>query len=541
MRPLVRSRLAVVIAVLVLICTVVQVGLVAGKTRLVYFQDWFVCRERFKRDVDLDLFEPIDLGYYYAIRNWIDKHPDVELKFVDFDPWTQQTVLTALATGTCPSFYVGNVIGGWLLPNMRKAFYDGYAADITALFKKYGCDKHIPQNLMGEYKKTCQVGGKWYGIVSGGGYNGLVYRKDLFKAAGLTNPAVPGVGGYRYNWSIKEFREILRKLTKDANGDGKPEVYGYAIGSPNVYSIFTMVGMQNLSDLLVPEPSKPWKWRLRLDNPLFLQGAQMLHDMIYKDKSILINTNGEEEFNGGRAAMFGGNQGFGTDMSKYKALFESLKIRGSGTNIIGWMPFAVGPTGMVHTFPFIMIHSFNPRLSKEELEVAFDFCEYMLHGEGWMDTRLTIWEQTESAYKTWDTIIPYNGYEKIEGVPTARFDAYDKEVSGAVKYVMGVKTPPDISEFFPPDNDGPGQQAIDDFISKVWNIEKLDVKAAALEGNKLYESQAAGFSSKFSKAEFIKYCRAYYTALLNFYQKYYPAQYKAYLPWYQKVIAPKLK
>lgn len=57
--------------------------------------------------------------------------------------------------------------------------------------------------------------GKIFGIPNRMSVDLLYYRKDLLEAAGLPVPR-----------TLDEYYETARKLTKDANGDGKPEIYG---------------------------------------------------------------------------------------------------------------------------------------------------------------------------------------------------------------------------------------------------------------------------------------------------------------------------
>ncbi len=48
----------------------------------------------------------------------------------------------------------------------------------------------------------------------------ILYNKKLFDEAGLAYPTE--------DWTFEEMNEMAKKLTKDENGDGEPEVYGYA-------------------------------------------------------------------------------------------------------------------------------------------------------------------------------------------------------------------------------------------------------------------------------------------------------------------------
>lgn len=56
------------------------------------------------------------------------------------------------------------------------------------------------------------------------------YRKDLFQGAGLEDPLTLA-NERNWRWTWEEFRQAALRLTVDRDGDGRPEVHGYA-GQP---------------------------------------------------------------------------------------------------------------------------------------------------------------------------------------------------------------------------------------------------------------------------------------------------------------------
>lgn len=77
--------------------------------------------------------------------------------------------------------------------------------------------------------------GNYYGLSHAVGTDLMIYRKDMFRDAGITEPAK--------NWD--EWVEQLTKLTKDTNGDGTPDQYGISLAGPGFFineDLYMLVG-----------------------------------------------------------------------------------------------------------------------------------------------------------------------------------------------------------------------------------------------------------------------------------------------------------
>lgn len=74
----------------------------------------------------------------------------------------------------------------------------------------------------------CYYNGTPFSLPARAGVNIMYYRKDLFKQAGLTTPK-----------THQEYLEAAIKLTKDTDGDGKPEIYGtsFAVQFPGTTTV----------------------------------------------------------------------------------------------------------------------------------------------------------------------------------------------------------------------------------------------------------------------------------------------------------------
>ena len=141
-----------------------------------------------------------------------DSHPNIEIKY-QVVPWDSfhQKLITAIAAGTAPE--VSRVHVNWMgeLTKMdaltplddfvsKWPGKDDVKQEIWDLLKveNYGDTKFvIPFKFVAIY---------------------LYYRTDLFKAEGLTPPT-----------NYKEFLEAAHALTKDTDGDGRIDLWGYGL------------------------------------------------------------------------------------------------------------------------------------------------------------------------------------------------------------------------------------------------------------------------------------------------------------------------
>lgn len=75
------------------------------------------------------------------------------------------------------------------------------------------------QASLREYRKDLASSGTLYGLPLISSAQVLYYNKDIFAQSGMTSPG--------RDWTWEDTLGYARKLTKDANGDGKPEQWGW--------------------------------------------------------------------------------------------------------------------------------------------------------------------------------------------------------------------------------------------------------------------------------------------------------------------------
>jgi multiple sugar transport system substrate-binding protein len=122
----------------------------------------------------------------------------------------------------------------------------------------------------------------------------VFYNKDMFDNAGVPYP--------KPDWTYDDLRATAKALTKDTNGDGKIDQFGYVIDpwdfEPGMSEVIWAYG----GDLISADHTKTL-----MGEPKARQAFQFLHDMMFVDKSIPDpNTSsqyGGDLFLSGNAAM----------------------------------------------------------------------------------------------------------------------------------------------------------------------------------------------------------------------------------------------
>jgi multiple sugar transport system substrate-binding protein len=101
----------------------------------------------------------------------------------------------------------------------------------------------------------------------------VFYNKDMFDKAGVPYP--------KAGWTYDDLRATAKALTKDTNGDGKTDQFGYIIDpydfEPGMSEIIWAYG----GDLISADHTKTL-----IGEPKARQAFQFLHDMMFVDKSI---------------------------------------------------------------------------------------------------------------------------------------------------------------------------------------------------------------------------------------------------------------
>ncbi len=119
-----------------------------------------------------------------------------------------QKVLVMMASGTPPDLM-------WMGQGFAEFAHRGAFLDVTERVERdVERERYIPQSL-----EWYRFGGRQIGVAFAIDLQFIVYNRDLFDAAAVPYPA-PG-------WGYDEFLDAAKRLTRDFNGDGHIDQYGY--------------------------------------------------------------------------------------------------------------------------------------------------------------------------------------------------------------------------------------------------------------------------------------------------------------------------
>jgi multiple sugar transport system substrate-binding protein len=185
----------------------------------------------------------------------------------------------------------------------------------------------------------------------------LFYNKDMFDDAGVAYPTA--------DWTYADLRAAAQKLTKDTNGDGKIDQYGFysdlwdmeLVWSEAIWAYGGDIVSADHTMTLIGEPQARQAW-------------QLFHDMMFVDKSMPDTTTalqfGEDTFQAGAAAM---------------TTIGHWAVPGYNTVPFKWdvAPMPAGPAGKatsVNSAGFVVADA------SKHPEEAFEFIKFVLSPAG---------------------------------------------------------------------------------------------------------------------------------------------------------------
>jgi multiple sugar transport system substrate-binding protein len=186
----------------------------------------------------------------------------------------------------------------------------------------------------------------------------LYYNRDLFRAEGLPEPDG--------EWTWYRMVQRAKQLTKDLDGDGKPDRYGLGV-EPSIIRLAPLVW--SAGGELFDDPERPT--RFTLDNPGAQQAMEALFSLrvghgVIPSEEEQESEDDESRFLHGRTAMI-------LSSRRSTPVFRTIKD-------FDWdiapLPRISEPAGILHSDAYCMA-----RASKRK-DAAWSFVEYALGPEG---------------------------------------------------------------------------------------------------------------------------------------------------------------
>jgi ABC-type glycerol-3-phosphate transport system substrate-binding protein len=468
-----------------------------------------------------------------AMQAFLDAHPNVRLEQIDFNIWDAGTLLTGIAGGTAPAYYMSGVISGWTTAGTLSSFKQGLFADITPHYQQYAIDSQLGEFATSVNRAKYETPeGEFYGVpfeVAIG--NGIAFRKDLVEAAGFS-PTV--------EWTWEDVRQIAAALTGEFVKGIAMQPWGidWALNAEGV-------GYSHLFSH-VPAPDTGWNWRRDYESRMdtIVTTVERFRAMMYEDESILTDVTSNDSV--ANDSLYNRTAAMATIPGQFltrtgipwpMAIAEEEGV--PFDQIIGYLPHPRGLNGHFGQFPSIQPISFSPDLSAEQLDVLVQMFAFLELGEGFDLRRRTAFEETgnlQQAFSSWPFVRATQSIEGVEGTPR---DAWGALVD-TVEYMAGIAGQPEAGAFIPAEaNQGPTDDAWSDVQSRLtFESGSVDIAGIVKEAQDVWNTQAADFESSVPDDVFVQGAAEYYAALASFWEEKFPGFYEGtFKEWYETVVA----
>jgi multiple sugar transport system substrate-binding protein len=187
----------------------------------------------------------------------------VNVEVSDWDAYWDK-LKTQLAANTPPDIFAMDA----------PLFLDYQSRDVLLNLQPY-IDKN-PDILKDVYPQTLsayQTPDGYYGLPRDFQTIVLFYNKDMFDAAGMAYPTA--------DWTWEDLRAAARQLTKDTNGDGKIDQYGFVFDQWDMEPGWSEAVWAYGGDIVNADHTKTL-----IGDPAARQAWQLLYDMVFVDKSV---------------------------------------------------------------------------------------------------------------------------------------------------------------------------------------------------------------------------------------------------------------
>lgn len=242
------SRLSVVLGVVLLIMTM-TVGIAAGATTL---EVWMM--ETGNPDGAKAFFDAVNTEFEAA-------HPGVKVN-LSWIPWlgAQQKFLTSITGGIAPD--VAELGTTWT-PDYA---YMGALEDLTERINALGYASEFVPALV----ESATLDEKLYGLPWYAGNRCMIYRKDWLEEEGIKE--------FPKTWN--EFIEVTKKLTKDLDGDGKPDRFGFSVNGGSQHEFMPLIWMNGAEIAVKTEKG----WKSNVNSPEAIEAIRLFADLYLKHK-----------------------------------------------------------------------------------------------------------------------------------------------------------------------------------------------------------------------------------------------------------------
>jgi multiple sugar transport system substrate-binding protein len=185
----------------------------------------------------------------------------VKVTVSDWDTYWDK-LQTGIAGGDAPDVFA---MDGPLFPDYQSR---DVLLDLKPYIDKTGYDLgQLADQAVGDF--TTESG--QFGLPRDLNVIALFYNKAMFDAAKVAHPDG--------TWDWAKFVEVAHELTKDTNGDGKTDQWGFYTETSDMENYWSSLVWQNGGDIIAPDGKTTV-----LGSDQAVGGIQFLQDLIYKEK-----------------------------------------------------------------------------------------------------------------------------------------------------------------------------------------------------------------------------------------------------------------
>lgn len=196
-------------------------------------------------------------------REFEAQNPDLRLKLLYWPgPNYEDKIKLVMAAGTAP-----DIISAQDEPFPNYCKLDQFE-DLTPYLARHA-DEYHPDLYFPTSLETFRYEGKQRAIPWNGGQMMVYYNRKLFREAGLPDPPAR-------DWTLSDFTEYARKLTRDHDGNGRIDQFGFEINAVWMNSLIPWVWNFG-ADILDPEMT-----RCTLNTSQGVAALQWIRDLRYR-------------------------------------------------------------------------------------------------------------------------------------------------------------------------------------------------------------------------------------------------------------------
>ncbi len=231
---------------------------------------------------------PLGVALNKLIDEFNSTHPNIHIKGVGMGNYQalSQKLMASIQTGNQPD--IAQVFEAWTA-NMMKGDVILPLDSLMAQDPDF-TDEDL-KDIFPVFIKSNTINGKMMSMPFNKSVSVLYYNKDMFFKNKLDPNKPPKT------W--KEFREVCKKLTKDTNGDGKKDVWGFTM---NISAWqFENLLVQAGGEIMDSTYTKPM-----FNSKAGLEALNFITTLLNKDKTAYLSTGyeGQNDFLAGKVAMY---------------------------------------------------------------------------------------------------------------------------------------------------------------------------------------------------------------------------------------------